>query len=102
MSDMLLLNLVAEHAKGLGLKVDYFTVPKYRRGTHRFLLIENRVCQVVPTRRVKTNSDYPHSIAIQLYLPRNKFPDFVIHVLRSENETVFTSYQVGTSRRTRR
>jgi len=73
-------DLVSNCARALGVKVEITS--KRNRGARggTFLRIENRLCQIVPTRSFVSNPDYPRSRSAFLYLPRNQFPEFLVYV----------------------
>jgi hypothetical protein len=50
----------------------------------RFVLIENRPCQIIKTRYVVSNPRSPKDVSVTLYLPRTEWPDFLIYVARRE------------------
>ena len=57
-----------------------------RRVSRRCLFIEGRRCQVVPAPRLPSNPKYPSFVAVQIYVPRTPWPDFIVYVERSEND----------------
>lgn len=77
--------LVRRRAEELGLKVRDADISEYRGGRDKHLIIEERICQLVRTREIITNNDYRDSPAYFLYLPRNEWPAFMIHVMYSES-----------------
>jgi len=82
----ILVAAVLNEARARGLSVTRLP-PNYRvprkecRSVRRWILINENLCQVVPTRlaEVRNPKDDPYS-ALQIYVPRSKSPLFVIYV----------------------
>jgi hypothetical protein len=82
----MLREIMLNNAAQLGLKVENARIRK-RKGA--FLRIEGRRCQLIPTRRLRSNPSYPQSRSRQLYLPRNHWPEFLIYIDTEDSEPIF-------------
>src|SRR5258706_5083766 len=82
MQDETTINVVVNEAKANGLSVQRLS--GYGKVLDaRLLAIEGRVCQVIRTREI-TDVNYSNAVSVQLYLPRNEFPDFLIYVVQQD------------------
>lgn len=81
MLNLELSNAVVAQAASKGLSVQQI-VPDQKRWDGRFLLIEEKQCQIVKGRYHLSNPRSPEALSIQLYLPRTTWPDFVVYVVR--------------------
>lgn len=79
---MPVIHFAIEEARRRGLDVK---TEKPHRGSFSRLLIEGRPCQAVPARRFRPSRQYPKAECVQLYLPRTRWPDFLIYVLGLED-----------------
>lgn len=85
----MLVDAAIREARTRGLKADrvprdYPISHRERRSVHRWILVNEQLCQVVPTRiaqvRNPKGSPYP---ALQWYLPRSTSPSFLVYVADS-------------------
>ncbi len=85
------IHFAIEEARHRGLDVK---TEKPHRGSFSRLLIEGRPCQAVPARRFGPNLRYSRAECIQLYLPRTRWPDFLIYVTRLKDSAKPSFYIV--------
>jgi hypothetical protein len=79
------IDLVVSEALSRGLQTERLPVSsKKHKFDPRLLLIEGKRCQVIPSKVGHPSKKYLHAKYLSLYLPRAKWPDYLIYVLPGE------------------
>jgi hypothetical protein len=82
-------NAVAAEASLKGLKIEKVISADRRFWDGRFLVVEDKRCQIIRTKYHVSDPRYPNAVSVPFHLPRTDWPDFVIYVTKRESSPEF-------------